>query len=558
MKKIFRQSLYALTACTALCVAFTSCSSEEAPAATDGNDAEQSYGSGYIKLNLSVNDNSSATRTENESESSEDYSDYEDETADAIEYTVHTAYLYFFDGNKPVTMSNGKQYMKCPITSGPTTGQENPENPNGTDTELGIGYYTGKYRVDNRLEMEHDYEVFVLCNDPLLDEDGNEVEISSRSEFLNSTQSYGGLYEKLLVNGFPMASRAYDGTISESFYYNSDNDVSNPVSLYFQVERSFARVRYMANTNKFNLYVNNSSYSTSNIIGTVEIVGRELINNCPTFYTFRHVGNIDGSSFEATPASRDMCYGPLSTVYPYVITPYSSTQNKTAYSFPDNDSPLVPNTRHPDVYLNDWVDWDNNAGMTSSDCPGTIGYIPDNSMHASAQKKGNSPAIVFKVQLSPTRIYYLYTGTYSSYVTSTTSTSYYSNVYYVNGRFYASLAAIAADTSYLGSAFAAVTSSNYKEFGIKYYDNERTGYYIYYLRHNDNMNQNVMGPMEFVSVRNNSYDVTIEHVAMAPYTTDEIKEIDTKEDVENVPVYLDADIVVRPWILRSQTTNLGK
>jgi hypothetical protein len=45
---------------------------------------------------------------------------------------------------------------------------------------------------------------------------------------------------------------------------------------------------------------------------------------------------------------------------------------------------------------------------------------------------------------------------------------------------------------------------------------------------------------------------------MAPYTTDEIKEIDTKEDVENVPVYLDADIVVRPWILRSQTPNLGK
>jgi hypothetical protein len=68
-----------------------------------------------------------------------------------------------------------------------------------------------------------------------------------------------------------------------------------------------------------------------------------------------------------------------------------------------------------------------------------------------------------------------------------------------------------------------------------------------------------MGPMEFAIVRNNSYDIKINRIAMPAYTLDEAEDINPGDDIEknSTTMYLDADIVVRPWISRPQTTDLG-
>jgi hypothetical protein len=80
-----------------------------------------------------------------------------------------------------------------------------------------------------------------------------------------------------------------------------------------------------------------------------------------------------------------------------------------------------------------------------------------------------------------------------------------------------------------------------------------------------------MGRMEFAIVRNNSYELKFGKIAMSPYSglpgdpdedpdpnkpSDDDKPSTTDPD-ESAKVYLQMEVKVRPWVVRTISMNLG-
>lgn len=78
-------------------------------------------------------------------------------------------------------------------------------------------------------------------------------------------------------------------------------------------------------------------------------------------------------------------------------------------------------------------------------------------------------------------------------------------------------------------------------------------YYVYYNRHNDNGNSNMMGIMEFATVRNNVYKLSVTKVSDFGHTNDPKDDPDPEnpEDPDETPkTYFQVSCRVLPWIVR--------
>ncbi len=87
-----------------------------------------------------------------------------------------------------------------------------------------------------------------------------------------------------------------------------------------------------------------------------------------------------------------------------------------------------------------------------------------------------------------------------------------------------------------------------KELGWGYYC-----YYYYWNRHNDNLNNGVMGPMEFAVVRNNVYKLAVTKLSQIGHPR--ISENDPDKPTPGRPdekedVYLTVTAQVLPWVVR--------
>ncbi len=90
------------------------------------------------------------------------------------------------------------------------------------------------------------------------------------------------------------------------------------------------------------------------------------------------------------------------------------------------------------------------------------------------------------------------------------------------------------------------------------YDEELGGwgyycYYYYWNRHNDNLNNGVMGPMEFAVVRNNVYKLAVTKISRLGHPR--ISENDPDKPTPGTPnekedVYLTVTAEVLPWVVR--------
>jgi hypothetical protein len=600
----------------AIGMSFTSCSADDVMMPGDETTAAGT-GDAYFTVSISMPTIGGTSRADATAESSGSY-----DQGLENEYAINTVYLYFFDANdQVVTMSNGKKYMSVSVSLDNKT-EKDPESPNGTATNMGVQYATtDPIKVDSKI-VAGTYKVCALCNAPAAElpttttSTYTELNFTTLDELLSSKHSYenlGSVYS-LDEHGIPMSSRDYKGTVYQTINISKANTKSSPCSITLYVEREMARVCYTNTSISFPLY-KDTSYTTT--LGTVVLKQREILNNPATWYTFRHVGSIDASTFKPTMggSSYDAAnaqYGQITTNNaPYVITPSTSEQTTSASTYVSNNSPFIVQSgskyySSPYNYrtFNDWIlkvsdgvntGW-NAEGLTPSS---VIGYVPENCMQAAAQKKGNATCVVFRAEMRPTVAYYAasttstsvqaYTlkGSYSgSGSTSTTkvtldgASEYVYNdsyllsqdLYFFNGKFYANLPGVYVDnksyfqglsvsgvSTYDSSYYKYLTPDNCEStYGVKRYK-DHMGYYFYYIRHLDNGDNTVMGPMEFAIVRNNSYDIKINRIAMPAYTLDEAEDINPGEDVEKVSttMYLDADIVVRPWISRPQTTDLG-
>ena len=599
MKRIIQKSASALMASAAICVGFTACIADE-PMVTSATEVGKAAATGDAYFTLSITTPTTGATSRAEDPTAETTQQY-DQGYD-YEYGVKVVYLYFFDqNNKSIVLSTGKRYMAVSVSLD-SQKDASPESPNGSATNLGVRYSTTTpFKVDAALGVGT-YRVVALCNAPAAtlpeytSSSYTELDFTTLEELQNSQHSYKNIGSAYSINdnGIPMSSRSWDGKIYQTITISAENVYSKPCEISLQVERELARVQYTNNTTEFLLY-SDTKYTTS--IGKVILKQREILNNPHSWYLFRHVGTIDPTSSSAyTPSFASDCFGQLTSggTSPYVITPYTSTQTTDVSKFVDNDSPMIVQSGSvyygsPYYYrtFEDWIEklvdgsytgWDA-CGLTSQS---VIGYIPENCMHSTAQKKGNVTCVLFRGELRPTSAIcgldyttykttkeYTYSGSYSYNYKDTYMD--YEDLYYYNGKFYCNLLGVYLDNETYFNSISVVGSSlssgsgNYKyltptncesEYGIKRYVNHM-GYYFYFIKHLDNGVNGSMGPMEYAIVRNNSYDIKINRISMPAYTLNEAESIDPSEDIERNSLYMDADIVVRPWISRPQTADLG-
>jgi hypothetical protein len=113
-----------------------------------------------------------------------------------------------------------------------------------------------------------------------------------------------------------------------------------------------------------------------------------------------------------------------------------------------------------------------------------------------------------------------------------------------------------------------VTNLNLATFGIRYF-HHGIAYFEYYIRHVNNYDYTTMGEMEFGTVRNNSYELTVEAAAITgaytklpgddpkepdpddPDTWDPEGSPDPTDDDETVKIYMEVNVKVRPWVVRT-------
>lgn len=99
-----------------------------------------------------------------------------------------------------------------------------------------------------------------------------------------------------------------------------------------------------------------------------------------------------------------------------------------------------------------------------------------------------------------------------------------------------------------GALFTLYQSSMDDEAGAGYYC-----YYYYWNRHNDNLNSNLMGPMEFAVVRNNVYKLAVTGIKQLghpriPENDPDPKDPDNPD--ESGDIYITLSVEVLPWTVR--------
>lgn len=78
-------------------------------------------------------------------------------------------------------------------------------------------------------------------------------------------------------------------------------------------------------------------------------------------------------------------------------------------------------------------------------------------------------------------------------------------------------------------------------------------YYFYWNRHNDNGNNSLMGPMEFATVRNNVYKLSVTKIGKLGHPTiptDDPDPIVPDTPDEDDDVYMSVELEVLPWVVR--------
>ena len=86
------------------------------------------------------------------------------------------------------------------------------------------------------------------------------------------------------------------------------------------------------------------------------------------------------------------------------------------------------------------------------------------------------------------------------------------------------------------------------DFGIGYYC-----YYFYWNRHNDNGKPSQMGPMEFATVRNNVYKLSVTAIKQPGHPTNPSNDPDPvrpEDPDESDDIYMDVTVEVLPWVVR--------
>lgn len=362
-----------------------------------------------------------------------------------------------------------------------------------------------------------------------------------------------------------------------------------------EVARTAARFDYKVTDN--NLYDIVDINSDDNaVVAQVEMVGMTPFNIAKDFYTLPRV-SADGTAAGWTICGEEVG-SLLGNVTPnYVVSPFYTEKAESSvadlaskYFFP---LPTVGNNGTYAAFdytvINDWYKAatdDNDENWTGIDGYKIWHYATENTIPAvDNQRKGITTGVIFKGKLT------------NAQGLMKTAMDAGHAVYFYNGICYGDIANLRRVVANLNHDETDWTSPNkmYNDFkrvfGEEYlsYDKAADGtrvyrtldadlkdctsaanngtfkilrpdeagdyytYYVYYNRHNDNGQSTVMGPMEFATVRNNVYKLSVTKVTDFGHTSDpkDDPEPENPDNPDETPkTYFRVSCHVIPWIVR--------
>lgn len=352
------------------------------------------------------------------------------------------------------------------------------------------------------------------------------------------------------------------------------NNVNNPLDLgIVEVERAAARFDFAATTTEAGVNTYTVKDAVTELpVANVVIDALALNNMAKEFYALPRV-SADGTMTGATLLGRE-------TPSNWVVSPYAAQKaaadfkastfadGKYLFPFPGYDltaqnydfTPVSTILGGTEDKAEQWANPDNMdyriwtyatentiPALNSMQVGITTGVIFRAELQALADVEGNDLAANLKTAMQNKKVLYTY-----------------------DGRLYGDRAALeAAANEVPGSSFQAAYQRAFVDanmtagdltqsvdgFGI-YRPTTDGKYYMYYFyenRHNDNGNNSVHGVMEFATVRNNVYKLSIDNILAFGHPTNDKDDPDPEnpdDPDENPEVYFKVSCRVLPWVVR--------
>lgn len=436
--------------------------------------------------------------------------------------------------------------------------------------------------------------IFAYCN-TTLDENNFKAgeDLTVMESQMTSAATNQGIWKKgnfMMVNApnrdIPTYNMPDKNTLLNN--YNSPEKALNLGTV--DVARTAARFDYKpANDN--NLYDIVDVNKPENVVAQIEMVSMAPFNIAKDFYTLPRVSD-DGTS-TGWEICGDEVYNRVTGVGNYVVTPnyadkIANSITSLAGNYYEAFSGLA-NYEALTMYANikEWyatADNDNDENWTATDKDGykIWRYVTENTIpQIDKQRKGITTGVVFKGRLTNPAEGSLMASAMNNH----------KPIYFYNGTCYGDIANLRRVVANLDPSatmrqkFEQVfAGKNYLKFstndqGERVYevldndlvdatsaennstfkiirpsaDNQYYVYYVYYNRHNDNGNNNSMGVMEFATVRNNVYKLSVTKVSDFGHTNDPKDDPDPEnpEDPDETPkTYFQVSCRVLPWIVR--------
>lgn len=436
--------------------------------------------------------------------------------------------------------------------------------------------------------------IFAYCN-TTLDENNFKAgeDLTVMESQMTSAATNQGIWKKgnfMMVNApnrdIPTYNMPDKNTLLNN--YNSPEKALNLGTV--DVARTAARFDYKpANDN--NLYDIVDVNKPENVVAQIEMVSMAPFNIAKDFYTLPRVSD-DGTS-TGWEICGDEVYNRVTGVGNYVVTPnyadkIANSITSLAGNYYEAFSGLA-NYEALTMYANikEWyakADNDNDENWTATDKDGykIWRYVTENTIpQIDKQRKGITTGVVFKGRLTNPAEGSLMASAMNNH----------KPIYFYNGTCYGDIANLRRVVANLDPSatmrqkFEQVfAGKNYLKFstndqGERVYevldnalvdatsaennstfkiirpsaDNKYYVYYVYYNRHNDNGNNNSMGVMEFATVRNNVYKLSVTKVSDFGHTNDPKDDPDPEnpEDPDETPkTYFQVSCRVLPWIVR--------
>lgn len=471
-----------------------------------------------------------------------------------------------------------------------TYGTYTSNDPAPSPTENNV--YTIQFQDTLITELaEQKVYIFAYCNTTLDEKNfkaGQDLSVMETKMVLEEDGTNQGIWKKgnfMMVNAPNRDIPTY--TLPERDVllknYNSPEKALNLGNV--DVARAAARFDYKpVNDNLYDIVDVNSS---DNVVAQIEMVSMAPFNIAKDFYTLPRV------SADGTDTGWDICgdevFNVATRVGNYVVSPnFNAKKASSIANLSENYNEAfsgLANYEALTMYANikEWyekADNDKDENWTATDKDGykIWRYVTENTIpQVDYQRKGITTGIVFKGRITnPTNVLmknamdahkaiYFYNGTCYGDIANlrrvvanldegATMRNKFETVF--AGKNYLEYDKVKGEYTVKDDALEDATPEmNNSTFKIirPSSDNQYYVYYVYYNRHNDNRNNSAMGIMEFATVRNNVYKISVRTVSDFGHTNDPKDDPDPEdpEDPDESPkTYFQVSCTVLPWVVR--------